>query len=42
MIMSWIDNNAIIGQESGVLDLKIELKKKFECNDCKSMVKYVG
>ncbi len=42
MMMSWIDNNAIIGQESNVLDLKNELKKQFECNDCGPMVEYVG
>jgi hypothetical protein len=41
MMMSWIDNNAIIGQESDVLDLKNELKKQFECDDCRTMVKYV-
>ncbi len=37
-----IDNNAIIGQESDVFDLKNELKKQFECNDCRTMVEYVG
>ncbi len=42
MMMSWINDNAIIGQESGVLDLKNDLKKQFECDDCKPMVKYVG
>ncbi len=42
MIKAWIDDNAIIGQESDVLDLKNELKKQFECNDCRPMVEYVG
>jgi hypothetical protein len=42
MMMSWIDDNAIIGQESDALDLKNELKKQFECNDCRPMVEYVG
>jgi hypothetical protein len=37
-MMSWIDDNAIIGQESDMLDLKNELKKQFECNDCGLMV----
>jgi hypothetical protein len=42
MMMSWIEDNAIIGQESDVLNLKNELKKQFECNDCGTMVEYVG
>ncbi len=42
MMMSWIDDNAIIGQESDMLDVKNELKKQFECDDCGSMVKYMG
>ncbi len=42
MMMSWINNNAIIGQESDVLNLKNELKKQFECNDCGPMVEYLG
>jgi hypothetical protein len=42
MMMSWIYDNAIIGQESDVLDLKNELKKQFECDDCRPMVEYVG
>ncbi len=42
MMMSWINNNAIVGQESDVLNLKNELKKQFECNYCGTMVEYVG
>jgi hypothetical protein len=42
MMMSWINDNAIIGQESDVLNLKNELKKQFECDDCGPMVEYVG
>jgi hypothetical protein len=38
MMMSWINNNAIIGQKSDVLDLKNESKKQFECNDCGPMI----
>ncbi len=41
-MMSWIEDNAIIGQESDMLDLKNELKKQFECNDCRPMVEYMG
>jgi hypothetical protein len=38
MVMSWINDNAIIGQESDVLNQKNELKTLFECNDCEPMV----
>ncbi len=42
MMMSWIDNNAIVGQESNMLDLKKDFMKQFECDDCGPMNKYVG
>jgi hypothetical protein len=42
MMMSWIDNNAIVGQESDVLDLKKELMKQFKCEDCGPMNEYIG
>ncbi len=41
MMMSWIEDNAIIGQERDMLDLKNELKKQFQCNDCRPMVEYM-
>jgi hypothetical protein len=42
MMMSWINNNAIVGQESDMLDLKKELIKQFECDVCGPMNEYVG
>jgi hypothetical protein len=41
MMMSWIDDNVIVGQESEVLDLRRELMKQFECNYCGPMNEYV-
>jgi hypothetical protein len=42
MMMSWIDNNATIGQESNVMDLKKALMNQFECEDCGPMDEYMG
>ncbi len=42
MMMSWIDDNAIIGQESNIMDLKKALMKQLECKDCGPMDEYVG
>jgi hypothetical protein len=42
MMMSWIDNIAIIGQESNVMDLKKALMNQFKCKDCGPMDEYVG
>ncbi len=41
-MMSWIDNIAIIGQESNVMDLKKALMNQFKCKDCGPMDEYVG
>jgi hypothetical protein len=42
MMMSWIDDNAIIGQESDIMDEKA-LMDQFECKDCCGpMDEYVG
>ncbi len=37
MMMSWIDDNAIVGQESDVTDLKKALMDQFKCEDCRPM-----
>jgi hypothetical protein len=42
MMISWIDDNAIVGQESNVMELKQALMNQFECKDCGSMDEYVG
>ena len=41
-MMSWIDDNAIVGQESDVMELKKALMNQFECEDCGPMDEYVG
>jgi hypothetical protein len=41
-MLSWIDDNAIVGYEKDVLDLKKELMNQFECDDCGKMDEYVG
>jgi len=42
MMMSWIDDNAIVGQENDVMELKKALMNQFECKDCGPMDEYVG
>ncbi len=42
MMMSWIDDNAIVGQESNGMELKKDLMNQFECKDCGPMDEYVG
>jgi hypothetical protein len=42
MMMSWIDDNAIVRQESNVMQLKKDLMNQFECKDCGPMDEYVG
>jgi hypothetical protein len=42
MMISWIDDNAIVVQENNVKDLKQALMNQFKCKDCGSMDKYVG
>ena len=42
MMMSCINDNAIVGQESGVMELKKARMNQFECKDCRPMDEYVG
>ncbi len=42
MMMSWIDDNAIVGQESGVMELKKALMNQLGCEGCRLMDEYVG
>jgi hypothetical protein len=47
MMMSWINDNAIVGQESvgqesNIMELKKALMNQFECKDCGPMDEYVG
>ena len=41
-MMSWIDDNAIVGQESDIMELKKALMNQFKCEDCGPMDEYVG
>ncbi len=41
-MMSWIDGNAIVGQESGVMELNKAIVNQFKCEDCGPMYEYVG
>ncbi len=42
MMLSWIDDNTIVGYKKDVLDLKQDLMKQFDCDDCGKLDKYVG
>ena len=42
MMMSWINDNAIVRQESDVMELKKALMNQFECEDCGPMDEYEG
>ncbi len=41
-MISWIDDNAIIGQENNIKDLKQALMNEFKCKDCGPMDKSMG
>ena len=41
-MMSCINDNAIVGQESDVMELKKAHMNQFECKDCRPMDEYVG
>jgi hypothetical protein len=42
MMMSWIDDNSIVGQESNVMDLKKALMNQFKYKYCGPMDEYIG
>jgi hypothetical protein len=42
MMLSWIDDNAIVGCKKDVLNLKQDLMKQFNCDNCGKMEEYVG
>ena len=42
MMISWIDDNAIVRQENNAKDLKQALMNQFECKDSGPMTKYVA
>jgi hypothetical protein len=41
-MISWMDNNMILGPEDLVMQVKANLMNQFECNDCGHLEEYVG
>ena len=41
IIVSWIDDNLIVGSEKAVKVIKSELMNRFECEDCGELNEYV-
>ncbi len=42
IMISWIDDNMILGPEDLVMQVKADLMKQFECDDCGRLEEYVG
>jgi hypothetical protein len=42
LIVSWIDDNLIIGSKKAVEKAKKELMERFDCKDCGDLEEYVG
>jgi hypothetical protein len=42
IIISWINNNMILGPEDLVMQVKASLMKQFECNDCRHLKENAG
>ncbi len=42
LIISWIDDNMIVGSKAAVLEAKKAMMERFECNDCGEIKEYVG
>ena len=42
MLVSWIDDNLIVGSQKAVEELKKELMDRFPCEDCGELDEYVG
>ena len=41
-MISWIDDNMILGPSDLVMQLKSDLMKLFDCDDCGKLEEYVG
>jgi len=41
-MISWIDDNMILGPSNLVMQLKKDLMQQFDCDDCRSIEEYVG
>ncbi len=42
LIVSWIDDNMIIGPKKAVQKTKKDLMKRFDCKDCGDIKEYMG
>ncbi len=42
IMISWIDDNMIIGPTDLVLKLKNDLMIQFKCDDCRALTEYIG
>ncbi len=42
IMISWINDNMILGPSNLVMQIKNDLMKQFECNDCGRLEEYVG
>ncbi len=42
IMISWIDDNMIVGPSDLVMKLKSNLMKEFECDDCGELTEYIG
>jgi hypothetical protein len=42
IMISWIDDNMILGPEDLVMQVKADLMKQFKCDDCRQLEEYVG
>ncbi len=42
IMISWIDNNMILGPEDLVMQVKADLMKQFKCDDCGQLENYIG
>jgi hypothetical protein len=41
-MISWIDNNMILGPEDLVNQVEADLMNQFECDKCERLEEYVG
>jgi hypothetical protein len=41
-MISWIDDNMIVGPSELVLKLKSDLMEQFKCDNCGELTKYIG
>ncbi len=41
-MISWINDNMILGPSDLVMQLKSDLMKQFDCDDCGKLEEYVG